>query len=211
MRSFVLIALIIFCPALSQAGYVFNAPSPITINESGEATPWGAPLMVSGLAGHLITDVNVSINGLSHTWPDDIHMVLQAPTGHSAYLMANAGSSYDLDAIILVFDDEAPALLPDAGVILPGAYQVSQYGSPAQLSPPAPNPGFGMNLSIFDGLDPNGIWSLWVFDDMMIDGGYIADGWSLDIDTSPAPIPGAIWLLGSGLIGLVGLHRRLRS
>jgi hypothetical protein len=26
----------------------------------------------------------------------------------------------------------------------------------------------------------------------------------------PAPIPGAVWLLGSGLVGLMGLRRKLR-
>lgn len=29
-----------------------------------------------------------------------------------------------------------------------------------------------------------------------------------DIKTSPVPIPGAVWLLGSGLLGLAGLRRR---
>jgi hypothetical protein len=30
------------------------------------------------------------------------------------------------------------------------------------------------------------------------------------VEISPIPIPGAIWLLGSGLIGLVGLRKKLR-
>jgi len=28
---------------------------------------------------------------------------------------------------------------------------------------------------------------------------------------TPTPIPGAVWLLGSGLLGLVGLKRRMRK
>ena len=31
---------------------------------------------------------------------------------------------------------------------------------------------------------------------------------SLDITINPVPIPGAVWLLGSGLLGLVGLRRQ---
>lgn len=31
---------------------------------------------------------------------------------------------------------------------------------------------------------------------------------SLDVDFAPVPVPGAVWLLGSGLLGLVGLKRR---
>jgi len=29
--------------------------------------------------------------------------------------------------------------------------------------------------------------------------------------TSPVPIPGAVWLLGSGIVGLIGLKRRMRK
>jgi len=32
-----------------------------------------------------------------------------------------------------------------------------------------------------------------------------------DVDVSPVPIPGAVWLLGSGIVGLIGLKRRMRS
>lgn len=30
-------------------------------------------------------------------------------------------------------------------------------------------------------------------------------------ETSPTPVPGAIWLLGTGLVGMVGLRRRMRA
>ncbi len=34
------------------------------------------------------------------------------------------------------------------------------------------------------------------------------DGYALNITTSPVPVPGAVWLFGSALAGLVGLRRR---
>ena len=40
------------------------------------------------------------------------------------------------------------------------------------------------------------------------------DGWALDyaeLTINPVPIPGAVWLLGSGLVGLAGLRRRFMS
>ena len=52
---------------------------------------------------------------------------------------------------------------------------------------------------------------------ILFDGGFDADGnpiaatvfvTEIDIDTRCVPIPGAVWLLGSGLIGLVGIRRR---
>lgn len=33
----------------------------------------------------------------------------------------------------------------------------------------------------------------------------------IDLGTAPTPIPAASWLLGSGLMGLVGLRRRMRN
>ncbi len=33
----------------------------------------------------------------------------------------------------------------------------------------------------------------------------------VDIDTRCVPIPGAVWLLGSGLVGLIGIRRRKRA
>ena len=32
-----------------------------------------------------------------------------------------------------------------------------------------------------------------------------------DISVNPVPIPGAVWLLGSGLVGLAGLRRKFKS
>ena len=46
-----------------------------------------------------------------------------------------------------------------------------------------------------------------------IDFGYIYNAQWFDLDNvsmNPVPIPGAIWLLGSGLIGLVGLKRKFQ-
>ena len=31
------------------------------------------------------------------------------------------------------------------------------------------------------------------------------------VDVDPVPIPGAVWLLGSGLFGLLGLRRKFRG
>jgi len=36
-----------------------------------------------------------------------------------------------------------------------------------------------------------------------------SEGWLDDVSVTPVPIPGALWLLGSGLFGLVGLRRKL--
>lgn len=36
-------------------------------------------------------------------------------------------------------------------------------------------------------------------------------GFVLDSESAPTPIPGAVWLLGSGLVGLVGIRRTMKT
>ena len=60
-------------------------------------------------------------------------------------------------------------------------------------------PGFGITL--------NSVWYNYeTFQDPDFAGEHITYGSGLDVGT-PVPIPAAIWLLGSGLLGLMGLRR----
>ncbi len=56
----------------------------------GLATPLGDPIAVSDFGGS-VTDVNLELTGLSHTYPDDIDMLLVAPGGENAIVMSDAG------------------------------------------------------------------------------------------------------------------------
>lgn len=53
------------------------------------------------------------------------------------------------------------------------------------------------NVAYFEILQPLDAWALAVD--------------NLTFDTAPVPIPAAVWLLGSGLVGLIGLRRRMRG
>jgi hypothetical protein len=50
------------------------------------------------------------------------------------------------------------------------------------------------------------IASLWVHGELISSSGDY--DFEIEIDANPVPIPGALWLLGSGIIGLAGLQRR---
>lgn len=39
-------------------------------------------------------------------------------------------------------------------------------------------------------------------------GGYTGGHWDLNMDLAPVPVPAAVWLFGSGLLGIVGIARR---
>ncbi|MFF2290439.1 hypothetical protein [Peribacillus butanolivorans] len=49
--------------------------------------------------------------------------------------------------------------------IVSGTYRPTNIGVSDVLTAPAPAPPYGSTLSVFDGTNPNGTWSLFVFDD----------------------------------------------
>ena len=61
------------------------------------ATPYPSTCVVSGVTG-TVSDVNVNINGLTHTYPDDIDMLLVSPDGQNAIFMSDAGGGTPLSA-----------------------------------------------------------------------------------------------------------------
>ena len=75
-----------------------------------------------------ISDVNVQLTGLSHTFPADIDMLLVSPGGQNAIFMSDAGGGgpgiVDCD---LTFDDEAPQPIPTDTPSCPGNYQPANY------------------------------------------------------------------------------------
>jgi subtilisin-like proprotein convertase family protein len=175
----------------SWAAVILNS-SPISIPDSGQATPYPATINVSGLSG-TITDVDVTLGGVSHTWPDDVSALLVGPGGQNVMLMSDVGGGADLNGVELTFDDEAPGTLPDGAQITAGTYKPTQvsaeddHPSPASLPSPAPAGPYGASLSALDGAAPNGTYSLYVYDDATGDAGQLASGFSLDIKTTADP------------------------
>jgi hypothetical protein len=156
----------------------------------GAATPYPATIDVSGLSG-TTTDVNVTLHGVSHTFPDEVAVLLVGPSGQNVMLMSDAGGGQDLNGVDLTFDDEATRSVPEgAGTqITTRSYRPTQGTKSAVLvsslpDPPAPAGPYGTSLSVFDGADPNGTYSLYVYDDSSGDAGQIAGGFSLDVKTT---------------------------
>ena len=154
-------------------------PTNITIPAAGQATPYPSVISVPGL-GPLV-DVNATLVNLSHTWPDDIDIILVGPGGQNSYLMSDAGGSTDISNVTLTFDDAAASGLPDAAVITAGSYQPTNFGTPDAFPAPAPAGPYGTLLSAFNGTDPSGDWSLYVVDAFSPDSGSISGGWSLEL------------------------------
>lgn len=158
--------------------------SAIVIPDSGKASIYPSVIGVSGLAG-VVQKVTVSLRGYTHSWPDDVDVMLVGPGGQKVMLMSDCGGGYARNGISLTFQDDAAAALPDSTAIASGSYKPTNIDTTTDSFPaPAPSGPFESSLGGFNGTNPNGNWSLYVQDDGAMDSGSITQGWVLSITTS---------------------------
>ncbi len=152
---------------------------------SGTAKPYPSTKTFNTLPGQVVSDVNFQTPSFSHTWPDDVDMLLAGPrAGATAMLLSDACGSLDVTHFIWTIDDEAPAKFADNGNCIPILNQPSDYEPGDKLPAPAPPGPYGSTLSVFDGLE-GGAWRLFIQDDVDSDSGYM-QGWTLQITTRNA-------------------------
>jgi subtilisin-like proprotein convertase family protein len=194
----------------------FSNTNPIAIpgtGTSGPTDPYPSQISVSGSG--IITSLTVSLFGLSHTYPDDIDILLVGPTGANVLLMSDAGGRRDVVGVDLTFDDAAATMLDSIAQIVSGTYQPSNFdagGSGDTFDAPAAVGPYGSVLAGFVGSNANGTWSLFMDDDTRRDSGSFSGGWALNIQTEVAtvPLPASLPLLLAGL-GLIGTMRRRKK
>ena len=177
---------------------VLHASEGVVIND-GKASeyPVGTAEFVDGLAG-TITDVDLRLENFSHERPDDVDLMLVAPSGVASVVMSDVAAggigATDLD---IVLDDEAPQVLPTSGGLQSTSYRPLNAAGGDSFASPAPTGPVGSTLSAFDGTDPTGSWQLFVYDDQFDYFGKITD-WTLDVTTSgPLPYPSTITVSGA--------------
>jgi hypothetical protein len=129
----------------------------------------------------------VTLDRISHTYPDDLDILLVAPGGQKVLLMSDAGGGTGINNVTLTFDDAAASNLPDSSAIVSGTYKPTDFTTGDAFPSPAPAGPYGTALSVFNGLNPNGTWSLYVMDDAAGDSGSIAGGWSLKFAYAATP------------------------
>jgi subtilisin-like proprotein convertase family protein len=156
-----------------------NSGGLTTILGSGPAAPYPNTVSVVGCNGGFIKKVRVTLQGVTHTFPDDVDVLLQSPESRAAVLMSDAGGSFDLTGAVLTFDDAGPPL-PDNAAIGSGTFRPTNHGAGDPFPVPAPGPPYGTTLSLFNNFRPQGGWSLYVLDDLAIESGAITS-WGLQL------------------------------
>jgi uncharacterized repeat protein (TIGR01451 family) len=183
--------------SLGTVAFTFTLPqtnsfansSAIIIPDHGSAAPYPSTINVSGLAG-VVSRITVILNGVTHSFPHDIGVLLVSPSGAKSVVMSGVGGGNSISNLNLTFDDAAAAVLSDSAQIISGTYKPTDNPPGKTFPTPAPA-GVATNLfAKFDGTAPNGVWSLYVVDNAVGDSGFITGGWSLVL-TTVSPINSA--------------------
>jgi hypothetical protein len=136
-----------------------------------------------------VTDVKVHVDGITHTHPDDMELLLVAPSGETVLLMSDVGGLTDVTTPLnLVFDDAAGGPIPAAGPLVGGTFTPSDSpdidcSGDAGFPGPAPAGPYGSTLGSLAGVSPNGTWQMFAYDDCGVDVGSAAR-WSLHLTTT---------------------------
>ena len=187
-----LVSVVSLAMAQAAGASTFQNTTPTTLNLLGPATPYPSTIPVAGVPG-TVTDVNVTLTGLSHTCMSDLRFLLVSPSGASTILLSNAGAydscAPDIAGGTVTLDDEAAGPYPcnatPSGSFKPtaepGSTPPGNCDDPPEPFPsPAPAAPYPVSLAALDGGVVAGTWSLFIHDGYNGDSGSLS-GWSLDV------------------------------
>jgi subtilisin-like proprotein convertase family protein len=164
-----------------------TSAGPITIpaaGTDGPSNPYPSTITLAGVAG-TVESVEVTLDNFSHTFPSDLMILLQAPSGATTVLSAYCGGSSDVVDVDLVFVAGGTPL-PD-GLLTSGTFAPTECFPSGDLAAPAPAGPYGTGFGALFGGTPNGDWHLWIEDQAGADAGDL-EGWSLRVNTNTAPV-----------------------
>ena len=139
----------------------FSNTAPITIPDSGVASTYPSVINVSGMPG-TVTKLDLTISRFTHQRTTDVNMLLVGPTGAGVVFLSNCSGPNSISNITFSVTDSAlfpfdPSFPIWSEVFRPTNYAATDfYPAPAPAAPYAP-----VAFSSFNGLTPNGNWSLY--------------------------------------------------
>lgn len=146
----------------------FPSAGPIVLGD-GPSSPYGVPIVVSGVTGPLVS-LQLFVDNLTHPSPPDLDILLQGPGGESIIAQSDVGPTSIPIPISYFLRQYAPSLLDS---FQDGAYAPTSrspadaFPAPAPPGPhaEAPPEGTASFSDVFDGTDPIGTWRVFIVDD----------------------------------------------
>ena len=197
--SIMLLVLTLPIQALSATSLgSFSNSAGIIIDNTDSATPYPSTITVSGVTGP-VGKVRVTLNNVSHEWPEDTGVLLVGPQGQKIVLMDGVGGNTGILGTSLVFDDTGSSLTIEAiasGTYRPTNLNTTDFPSPA---PAGPYPETA-TLSTFNNIAPNGVWQLYVRDSFPEeDFGTISGGWEIEFLSPSFTVSGVPTTIAAGV------------
>lgn len=196
MKLFICMAFLLVCTTNGFATVIWSAPSSgqvysnINMPSTNPVNYWDSGILnlasVQGAPGPLTFTMNVTVSGNWETEP------LLGPLNPITNM-----TPYQILTVVPLNNN------PGSGNPLFGNDHLPAYGG----LPTA-------HSLVFDiAYNPLGVYRFWAYSaGTEADARWTMDGFSLsNSDPAPTPIPAAVWLLGSGLMGLVGYKRSRKT
>jgi uncharacterized delta-60 repeat protein/uncharacterized repeat protein (TIGR01451 family) len=198
--------------SFSNSQYILITNLPAYGNNPTPSSPYPSSIVVSAGLGTAVAQVTVTINGLTHSLPSDIEMVLVSPQTN-VLLMNDAGGDRGMGVTnaTITFADSATNYMPSNNLVsgISTNYKPTPYigyngatvfvgsnwgympvmpSNPSNMFPANISAPYATNLSVFNGTAANGLWQLFPADTALLDYGAISNGWSLNLGIGN-PVP----------------------
>lgn len=166
----------------SNLGGTFSDTTPLIVPNTNTTVSRVIP--VSGITG-TVNRISLRLTGVAHPFPPDFDILLQAPTGERLTVFSDVCGDDNTTTPItngdFILQDDAPGFIP-AGLCASGVYKPTDrtqvFGGTDNWTAPGPGAGVASGpdgtatfASQFNGLNPNGNWTVWVIDDRFGGGG----------------------------------------
>lgn len=177
----------------TMAVFTFTNSGGLNFVDNGVRTQM---MQVYGLHG-LVTAVSIGLDGLTHTFADDLDMLLLGPDGvRNLLFLSDSRGTDEFAGVNVDFSDSGAANLADGSIAAPiaaGTYLSTTYDDTetaanfglSDVDIQYAGSGFASFGSAFAGADGNGAWELLVRDDDFADTGSLTS-WSITISTDTA-------------------------